>query len=101
MNDAELIRDFIRLEMVGEGFVLEAAVIEWPCPSEPVLSWNHCRRWKKKPNDKKLASTIAEVLNDKRFFGVCKLCGERNNKGHMHEKDVCQSCAEQHFDVVY
>jgi hypothetical protein len=31
----------------------------------------------------------------------CRYCGERNIPGHMHSKDVCQSCAERHLGVVH
>jgi formylmethanofuran dehydrogenase subunit E len=41
------------------------------------------------------------ALKEPRFFRRCVRCGELNNAGHMHDREICQSCAERFFGVVY
>ena len=44
---------------------------------------------------------ISRILNNKKYFRICGLCGEVNHTGHMHDAYICQSCAEIHHHVVY
>ena len=49
-----------------------------------------------------LASIIDQERAARRAtFGKCRYCGRINGPEHMHESDVCQSCAEKHLGVVY
>jgi NADH pyrophosphatase NudC (nudix superfamily) len=56
----------------------------------PRASWGEVRE----------AVEHAEMLREA-ALRPCRYCGERNIPGHMHSKDVCQSCAERHLGVVH
>jgi len=43
----------------------------------------------------------SRILNNKKYFHICGLCGEVNHRGHMHDAYVCQRCAEINHHVIY
>lgn len=73
----------------------------WWVGHEPEIRWKTYRRWHSQPDGARLARTKAAALANPRFFRTCSLCGEVNNAGHMHKKEVCQGCARQQLGVVY
>lgn len=101
MTDEDLIADFMRVTALAGEVVLEVAAVEWPEPHEPTLGWTPFRRWKRPPPPERLAAAQETALMAGRFFPVCRRCGERNNVGHMHDREICQTCAEKHLGVVY
>ena len=101
MTDAELIADFTRMAEVEGEIHLEVGVIEWPGPHEPALVWKTFRRWKRPPTPERLAAAQQKALMSPRYFRLCQQCEERNNVGHMHDPEICQTCAEKHLGVVY
>ena len=78
-----------------------AAVVGWDGPERPIMNWITLRRWKRLPTSKRLTAAQRKALGTSRFFRTYQLCGERNNSGHMHDRSVCQSCAEEYLGVVY
>jgi NADH pyrophosphatase NudC (nudix superfamily) len=101
VTDAELIADFTRMVEVDGEIRLEVAVVDWPQPHTPTMVWKTFRYWKKPPTPERLAAAQQKALTMRRFFRVCQRCGERNNAGHMHDRRICQTCAEKHLGVVY
>jgi rRNA maturation endonuclease Nob1 len=41
------------------------------------------------------------LLQRRRFFRTCRLCGERNPLGWMMDDGMCQSCGESKLGVVF
>lgn len=100
-NDASLIQDFMRVRETSVGTALEIAVVQWDGPACPYERWKRYRSWKNVPTSERLAAAQRKALEQSRFFRICRNCGMRHNVGHMHEKDLCQGCAERYFGVVY
>lgn len=75
--------------------------VTWPDPGIPDIKWKIVRRWSTPPDPAQLAKARAAALNNPRFFRTCKRCEELNNAGHMHDKEICQSCATRYLGVVY
>ena len=101
VTDATLIADFTRTVGVDGEVHLQVAVVKWPEPHEPTLAWTSIRRWKQPPTPERLAAARQKALSMPRYFRVCQRCGERNNVGHMDDREICQTCAERHLGVVY
>ena len=101
VTDTDLLADFTRLVEAEGEFCLQVAVVTWPGPSRPTVVWTTFRRWKRPPTPERLAAAQQKALTVPRYFRICEMCGERNNAGHMHDRRVCQSCAERHLGVVY
>lgn len=102
MDDEALCRDFVRIHRVShEQTDVLVRVIDWPVPHEPVSSWETWKSMDGQPSRADLDSAFAEILSDARYFGTCAECGERNPKGWMHSKKLCQRCAERNHGIVY
>lgn len=101
MTDSELITEFMRTVESMDGVHLQVGVVEWHEPHSPSLTWKVFRKWRKLPDSSRLAAAQQTALMSSRFFRVCRRCGERNNVGHMHDRTVCQTCAEDRLGVVY
>lgn len=82
-------------------WVIEVNVIQWEGPYTPLCDWRVFRSWDKQPSEKSIRRAKSAALKQSRFFRRCKMCDELNNAGHMHDKEVCQSCAERHLNVLY
>lgn len=93
--------DFFRSVESVDGWVFQVAVVRWPQPHEPHLEWIPFRHWKTAPDVTRLQKARAAALSRPRFFRACSMCHKLNNAGHMHDKQVCQSCAERHLGVCY
>lgn len=84
----------------AEGWEYQVGRVWW-VGHEPETRWITYRRWRSQPDETRLARAKAAALADPRFFRTCSLCWELNNAGHMHNKEVCQSCAGQQMGVVH
>lgn len=73
----------------------------WLDPGTPGVEWKKFRSWLTEPAAARLAAARTEALKNPRFFRTCKRCGDLNNAGHMHDKDICQSCATRYLGVIY
>lgn len=96
-TDAELMRHFMRMSSDRE---LEVGQVSWRGQT-PSLEWEKYKTWHEPPKRSEVRFVMKEALGDSRFFRVCSHCGERSNRGHMHDEKVCQGCAQTHFGVVY
>ncbi|MBK5965757.1 hypothetical protein CCR95_17145 [Thiocystis minor] len=101
MTDAELVAEFMRLTEMDGKTVLEVGVVEWSGPHEPELVWKRFHRWTTWPTAERLAVAQRKALETVRFFRICSICNERQNAGHMMDRETCQSCAEKHLGVVF
>jgi hypothetical protein len=92
---------FLRCVESAQGWEYQVGIVTWQDPSTPGVEWRTARRWKTRPHIARLASARRAALADRRFFIPCSLCGELNNRGHMHSATECQACAEQYRNVVH
>ena len=81
-------------------WIFEVRVVQWEGHT-PWSEWRVFRSWKKEPREESVESAKKAALREFRFFRVCKLCDKLQNSGHMHDRDVCQGCAERVLGVLY
>ncbi len=101
MNHDQLIQQFTRVKARPEGLRVECQVISWPHPHRPRSRWVKVETLPTGSTAEEIGAARRLMLQDARFFGVCKMCRERKPKGWMHGERVCQSCAAEHLGVVY
>lgn len=81
MNNAEIVREFFRVEYIGSVRKISVCQISWDGPHKPVSTWEVA-------HEAKAASQIADaeatsqILNDERYFEICTEC-ERTPCGWM------------------
>ena len=101
-TDKELINYFTRVRETDDGlFVFEVAGVNWPHPHEPELYWMPFRTWKRQPSPERVSAAAQKAVNTSRFFSTCRNCGEKCNRGHMMEKDLCYGCASELYGIIY
>lgn len=93
-NNDELLRDYTRARLDGDTQVVEVAVIDWPGPAVPELSWVETVRLPADASADEVDRARRKLLARRKFFVICKDCGERNAKGHT-EGGVCHGCMEK------
>jgi hypothetical protein len=101
MNNDQLIQQFTRVKARPDGLRVECQVISWPYPSRPSSRWKRVKTLPTGSSAEEIGAARRLLLEDPRFFGVCKMCRERQPKGWMESDRVCQSCAEGRLGVVY
>lgn len=101
MNNKKLLADFTRAVKTPDGPCLECLTISWPHPSTPKSRWKKVKLLPADSTAEEIGSAQRLLLKDPRYFGVCKMCHERNPMGWMCGKDVCQACAVDHLGVVF
>jgi len=92
---------FFRCAEAGRAWVFEVAVVRWDGPHTPRLEWKPFRRWKRKPAEQQMARARSAALGRPSLFRRCTVCEMNRNAGHMHDRTVCQGCAERRLGVVY
>jgi hypothetical protein len=100
-NDDRLCHDFMRLGQTDADSVLEVAIVEWHGPHTPHVRWQVTQRFAAAPSADELVEAQRRVLNDARFFRMCDTCSKRKNVGHLHSRNMCQSCAERTLGIVH
>ena len=93
--------EFFQCVETAQGWEYQVGVVGWSHPSTPILQWKAFRHWQTQPDAASIAEARDSALADSRFFRTCSRCGELNNAGHMHDKEICQACAVLHLGVVY
>lgn len=91
----------VRVSAIGQQFLLEAPIIRWPLPHEPELEWEAVVGLPITANAGELTAEMEKLRGDRRYFALCKHCGNRTPVGHMFGDDSCQCCATTEFGVVY
>lgn len=76
-------------------------VVTWKGACAPGTEWKTYCHWRRRPAADRVERARVAALKEPRFFRRCVRCGELNNAGHMHDREICQSCAERFFGVVY
>ncbi|RPJ62310.1 MAG: hypothetical protein EHM24_25975 [Acidobacteria bacterium] len=82
-------------------------VVEWEGPHEAVVrpvSFGTVH-WRRMAEGHALAvlSTLIRAARESRLskYRTCRFCERSVPPEHLHEEDVCQSCAQRHLGVVY
>jgi hypothetical protein len=101
MNDQELANEFIRIKRDDDGVRLAVRHIRWDGPGTPVSYWVDAKLLPAGTADAAVQEEVGRILEDAAHFGVCAECHERNPRGWMHRRDLCQRCAERNHGVVY
>jgi hypothetical protein len=101
MTDDDLLADFTRVTTGEAGTTLECMVITWPQPHRPDSHWVPVRTLPSDFTPGEIEAARRALLKLRRYFKVCRLCGERKPDGWMMDKDVCHSCAEEQMGVVF
>ena len=97
--EEDTIDDYFRCLHTDGRWVFEVAQVAWESPHEPNLDWKTFRTWKREPSAERfLAARTAAI---KRYFRTCTHCQKLCNLGHMHDRSICQGCAERFLDVLY
>ena len=101
MTDKEILNELTDAQPRPNGIAIRVCWITWPHPHEPKTHWHTVAMLL---GDAKSRDTVKErrkLLDNKRYFGVCTECRERNPIGWMHDDAICQSCAESNHGIVY
>lgn len=93
-NDDELLREYTRVGTAADSHVIEVGVITWHGPHTPQLTWVESARLPKTATAEEVERARRMLLQRRKFFVICKKCGERNAKGHTGE-GVCHGCMEK------
>jgi hypothetical protein len=101
MNDADLIREFIRTVPGVSAIVIEVRMISWPHPHEPESAWITAAELPSGASQDRVGKAVRKLLKDRKYFRVCQECKERNPVGWTHDSKICQSCAERNHGVCY
>jgi hypothetical protein len=101
MTREDLVNEFIRVEARPGGLNVRVRKITWKGPHSPVSEWVLARAVNGEINEVALKELLDEILRDSKFFRVCGECGERKPLAWMHDKRICQGCAESNHGVTY
>lgn len=97
--EEDSIDEYFRCLHTDGRWVFEVALVAWESPHEPRLEWNTFRTWKKEPSAERLLA--ARTAATKRYFRTCTHCQELCHLGHMHDRSICQGCAESFLGIVH
>ena len=100
-NDHELVQNMTRVQISEKQVIVEVAVIDWPHPHEPRISWVLASTLPLSSTSTSIDAARSKLMNNRNFFALCEECGERKSKGHMFSGKICMSCAERNHGVVY
>ncbi len=100
-NDPELVQDMTRVQSSEKQIIVEVAVIDWPHPHEPRISWALASTLPLSSTSTRIEAVRRKLIKNRKFFALCEECGERKSKGHMFSGKICMSCAERNHGVVY
>ena len=92
-NDEVVLLEFTRTRLEGTEIVLEVQTITWQDPHSPNATWAQVDRLPAFSDESAISRHLRKLLQDHRFFRVCKACGDRNPVGWMLDEGICHRCA--------
>jgi hypothetical protein len=101
VNDDHVLAAFTRCVEGGVDVELEVVVITWPQPHTPRSVWTVAARLPANLGRTTIEQHRRKLLDRPDLFGICSLCSERKPAGWMHDRHVCQGCAERTMQAVY
>ena len=99
-HDDHLLRNYTRVRLDADEQVIEVGDTTWEGPHTPVISWVEASRLPADTSTAEVARARRRLLMRRKFFVICKECGERNAKGHT-SRGVCHECMEKKHGVVF
>lgn len=100
-DEQALFDELTRAQVLAGGVQIEVGVISWPSSHEPQLDWLPVAWLPAASSAADCYRARRRVLMQRRFFGVCKTCGQRYARGHMHSTQLCTACAEQYQQITF
>jgi len=92
--DDDLLGDYTRVRLDAGMHVIEVGVVSWQGAHSPELSWVEAARLPADTAAAEVERARRKLLAQRKFFVICKVCGERNAKGHTEQR-VCHGCMEK------
>ena len=95
----------ITVLVTAEALELRLPTVEWTMGSYGPAATS--RLWKRVPweqhiKPERLLELLEAALAERQAeFSTCRFCEQWLPPEHMHEHDICQSCAEKHLGVVH
>jgi len=93
--------DFIQIDKTGGKTQIHVCTITWEGPHSPVSRWVLAGEFGEEVGADEVEKAVTDLLSDRQYFRVCRECKERNPIGWMHDKRICQGCAERNHGVVH
>ena len=100
-DEQALFDELTRAQVQVDGVQIAVGVISWPTSHDPQLDWLPVALLPAASSETDCYRARRRVLMQRRFFGVCKTCGQRHARGHMLNPQLCTSCAEQHHQKIF
>lgn len=100
-DEQALFDELTRARVLADGVQIEVGVISWPRSHQPQLDWLPVALLPAAISAADCYRARRRVLMQRRFFGVCKTCGQRYARGHMHSPQQCIACAEQQQQITF
>ena len=101
MNDAELLREFVRVERTHEKVEIQILTIRWDGPHTPVSTWEVVTSLPNTADEPAIEKATAGLLQDHRYFLTCMECSQRKPVGSMLNGSTCQQCAQEKHGIVF
>lgn len=99
--DQEVLQALTRARRLDDGVAIEVAVIRWPCAHTPHTDWQQVERLPLSADAAQLMVARQRALKLRRFFAVCRACGQRKPKGWMQTAGLCMACAQSQLGIVH
>lgn len=99
-DEQALFDGLTRAQVLAGGVEIEVGVISWPSSHDPQLDWLPVAWLPAASSAADCYRARRRVLMQRRFFGLCKTCGQRHARGHMLSLQLCTACAEQYQQIT-
>jgi len=99
MTDKEIRQEFTRVS--PDGKTVQVMKISWKGSHTPISKWVDFGPILKSADALEINTIIEQAMSCEKFFRRCEKCRELKPIGWMHDKEICQSCAERYRGVVY
>ena len=100
-TDAEVEMHYLRVIERDELIQIEVCQISWPEAHEPLGEWAVAGTLPISSSTAEVLQAKKTVMMDENFFRRCVERGGLHVRGHMHDQQICQRCAERNHDVTY
>lgn len=101
VNDDKIVEEFIRVDRLPSSTRIFVGVVTWLAVSEPRKDRVEVASLPAEASASDIAGAVANCLEDRRWFGTCDDCGERNPVGWMDEPALCMGCDERNHGAVH
>jgi len=100
-NDKEVLKELVRTIKSDMGIKIQVCWITWPHPHEPKSHWHTVEILPVNSPAKTIRERKQALLENEKYFTICKECKERNPIGWMNVSDYCDGCAQLNHGIVF